>query len=196
MTIRTLLLIRHGHYRNIHPTGHEPDGHLTERGQEQASLVAERLHDYQLRAIFHSNTIRTRETAAPLIAKHPKALIKEVPLLREAWAGMPDEPLLPDAIRAQLAAHPKQLADGLQRAKKIIERFFVPINHDCTDVLVIHGNLISALVTQVVRAPWGAWLNAETRHAAISEIEIHPNGMKKLISHGDVGHLPRALYSF
>lgn len=65
-----LLLIRHGVTdatgRKI--TGRTPGVHLSERGREQAGMLAERLVGVPLSAIYSSPLERCRETAEPLAA--------------------------------------------------------------------------------------------------------------------------------
>ncbi|QGU06919.1 Phosphoserine phosphatase 1 [Corynebacterium occultum] len=62
-----ILLVRHG----VTPTtgqvlpGRAPGLHLSEKGEEQAQLVAQRLRGLELKALYSSPMERTRETAAP-----------------------------------------------------------------------------------------------------------------------------------
>lgn len=63
-----LLLIRHAHTdaAGKQLTGWSRGVHLNDRGRREASLLAERLRDVPVRAIYSSPLERCRETAAPL----------------------------------------------------------------------------------------------------------------------------------
>lgn len=64
-----ILLIRHGendYVKKHRLAGRLPGVHLNKKGQEQARLLAEKLRDVPVKAIYSSPLERTLETAAPL----------------------------------------------------------------------------------------------------------------------------------
>jgi phosphohistidine phosphatase SixA len=60
---RTIIVVRHA--ERIRPDG---DVELSDKGRERAKMLAWTLKDQSLRAIYISQMIRTRETAAPVAA--------------------------------------------------------------------------------------------------------------------------------
>ncbi len=77
----TVLLIRHGESEANAglPTPSPVAIRLTEKGRAQASTLAESF-DFQPDLVIVSPFIRTRETAAPLLAKYPGAPVEEWPI--------------------------------------------------------------------------------------------------------------------
>jgi probable phosphomutase (TIGR03848 family) len=64
-----ILLIRHGendYVKKHRLAGRLPGVHLNQKGQEQARLLAEKLADAPIKAVYSSPLERTMETAAPL----------------------------------------------------------------------------------------------------------------------------------
>ena len=64
-----ILLIRHGendYVKKHRLAGRLPGVHLNKKGQEQARLLAEKLADVPVKAVYSSPLERTLETAAPL----------------------------------------------------------------------------------------------------------------------------------
>lgn len=64
-----ILLIRHGendYVKKHRLAGRLPGVHLNQKGQEQARLLAEKLGDMPIKAVYSSPLERTMETAAPL----------------------------------------------------------------------------------------------------------------------------------
>ncbi len=64
-----ILLIRHGdndYVKKHRLAGRMPGVHLNKKGQEQARLLAEKLGDMPIKAVYSSPLDRTMETAAPL----------------------------------------------------------------------------------------------------------------------------------
>ena len=64
-----ILLIRHGendYVKKHRLAGRLPGVHLNQKGQEQARLLAEKLADMPIKAVYSSPLERTMETAAPL----------------------------------------------------------------------------------------------------------------------------------
>ena len=87
-----LLLIRHGESTPADPRVPFPmvEGHgdpeLGADGRHQAEMIAERLADEPLDAIYVSNLQRTHQTAAPLLSRMGREAVEE-PDLREAHLG-------------------------------------------------------------------------------------------------------------
>lgn len=103
----TILLARHGESdwnRDGRWQGHA-DRPLTDRGREQARELAERLAATELDAVYSSDLVRARETAA-IVAEPHRLTVQELPALREvdvgSWSGLTRaeaEERFPDAYR-------------------------------------------------------------------------------------------------
>jgi probable phosphoglycerate mutase len=63
-----LLLVRHGQIPETRTIQEDP--HLTEIGRAQAAALADHLAGRPIAAIYASPSLRTRETAAPIAARH------------------------------------------------------------------------------------------------------------------------------
>jgi broad specificity phosphatase PhoE len=91
--VTTILLARHGESdwnRDGRWQGHA-DRPLTDRGREQARELAERLAATELDAVYSSDLVRARETAA-IVAEPHRLSVHELPALREvdvgSWSGL------------------------------------------------------------------------------------------------------------
>jgi serine/threonine-protein phosphatase PGAM5 len=69
--------------------------------------------------------------------------------------------------------------------------FFVPSSgEDRHDVVVCHGNVIRYFVTRVLGVDTLSWLVMSVGNCSLTVVQINPDGTMKLLSVGDVGHLP------
>ena len=75
------------------------------------------------------------------------------------------------------------------------ERFRPAAGAERTELLVCHGNVIRYMVTRALGVDTAAWLEMSVGHASITRIRVEPDGSFKVISVGDVGHLPPNLLS-
>jgi len=79
---------------------------------------------------------------------------------------------------------------------RVFDAYFRPAaGRAQTDLLVCHGNVIRYLVTRALGVDTAAWLEMSVGHASITHIRVEADGRYKVISIGDVGHLPPALRS-
>jgi serine/threonine-protein phosphatase PGAM5 len=89
---------------------------------------------------------------------------------------------------------PEDLASCQAQLDRVFARFFRPAaGHAETDLLVCHGNVIRSLVTRALGVDTKAWLEMSPGHASITRIRVEADGRFKVISVGDVGHLPSNL---
>jgi len=101
-----ILLVRHGETAaNAARVMQRPDVPLSERGLQQAALLAERLLELGFVHVLCSDLPRARMTAAPLAARG--AVIEETPLLQERnfgdlrgtpYAELTEDPFAPDYV--------------------------------------------------------------------------------------------------
>lgn len=88
-----ILLIRHGendHVKKGRLAGRTPGIHLNEKGREQAQVLADKLGDIPLKAIYSSPLERAMETCEPLAKTHSLEIIPREGLLETDygdWQG-------------------------------------------------------------------------------------------------------------
>lgn len=85
----TLYLVRHGETSgNVANVAHGfYDDELTEKGRAQAELLGQRLKNYHFDAIYSSDSMRTLQTAEPLLRLRPDYSVETSPELRERFFG-------------------------------------------------------------------------------------------------------------
>lgn len=189
---RHLYIVRHGRYESGGPPDY--DGPLTQIGERQAALIAERLRGLPISVIQCSTLQRARETAAILAERFPGVETRFSPLLCECVASVP--PLIKAHLEERVPAH--ELVEGPIQARSAWETFFQPPDGDENDnqILVSSGNLIGYFVGQAVGAPADAWIRSDIQHCGLTEITIKRTRGPLLLRHNDVGHLPPELRTF
>lgn len=194
MANRIIYIVRHGQYLVTTPEGEEPDGRLTNLGQEQANLTGQRLKNFAISTIHHSTLQRATETAEIIATHLPDARLKPTPILRECI------PCVPQGFESYFEQVPDEaLAHGREKSQHAFNTFITPpakSETDQVDLLVSHGNLISALIALTLNAPLDSWILTDIQHTGISQIVSTPQGWLRLLRHNDVGHLPTHLQTF
>ncbi len=105
MTIRTLHLIRHGQTdwnRDKRVQGHA-ESELTELGRQQAASLAPLLRRHCVDAVYHSSSVRTRQTAE-ILFQDTRLSLSPCDHLKEIYLG-PWEGRLQNEVRD---SHPEQ----------------------------------------------------------------------------------------
>ena len=188
---RTIVLVRHGHY-SPDPAADERLGPgLSPLGVAQAHLVGARLAGLPTRfdALYASPMQRARDTAATIAADFPERRFEIIDDLAECT---------PPTRRAEVTKDekPEELAACKARLDRIFtERFRPAAGAERSELLVCHGNVIRYMVTRALGVDTAAWLEMSVGHASITRIRIEADGRFKVISIGDVGHLPPNLLS-
>jgi probable phosphoglycerate mutase len=194
MATRVIDLVRHGQYVVTTAEGEEPDGRLTSLGQEQATLTGQRLQKQPISLIHHSNLERAVETAVIISHYLPHAILKPSPILRECI------PSVPKGFEAYFEQVPAAvITGGKDKAQQAFETFIMPqpeTEDDHYELIVSHGNMISSLICQALKAPLDSWILADIQHASLSEIVSNSQGWQRLIRHNDVGHLSPHMQTF
>ncbi|GAB2543100.1 histidine phosphatase family protein [Rhodanobacter koreensis] len=186
---RTIVLVRHGYYVPDPALGDQPGPHLASIGVAQAQLVGARLAGLPTRfdAMYVSPVQRARDTAAIIAADFPGRHFEVINDLAECT---------PPTRRADIMAQekPKDLATCTAQLDRVFTRYFKPATgHERTELFVCHGNVIRYLVMRALGVDTKAWLEMSVGNASITEIRIEANGSFKVISVGDVGHLPPSM---
>lgn len=189
--MHTLVLVRHGQYDAV-PNGDERTGMgLSALGVAQARLAGARLAAWPQRfdGLYASPLRRARETAATIGESLPAGSRFAI-----------DEDLAectPPTRRTEVTARekPADLAACQAQLDRLFARYFTPAadGRPRTDLLVCHGNVIRSMVTRALGVDPQAWLEMSVGHASVTVIRVEPDGRMKVISVGDVGHIPPGL---
>jgi len=183
---RTIVLVRHGNYVDDPAADPRLGPHISPIGVAQAHLVGARLAAMPTRfdALYASPLQRARDTSAVIAEDFPGRHFEVVDDLAECT---------PPTRRQEVMAQekPEDLASCRTQLDRAFARFFRPAaGHEETDLLVCHGNVIRYLVTRALGVDTKAWLEMSPGHASITRIRVEADGRFKVISVGDVGHLP------
>lgn len=189
---RTIYLIRHGQAAYAETALKDMHGYLTDLGQQQALLTAQRLSQLPITTIHHSDLKRAVQTAELIASKLPDVALQPNPLLRESI------PCLPKRSAAWMANFPPEVIKKSQHwAEQVFMQYFIKSEDgDCHDVLVCHGNILRYLICRVLQVNPEVWSHADSHNCGISEAVVDRHGEMLLVSHNDTGHLPYSMRTF
>lgn len=184
--VRTLYLIRHGDYD--HEDERDPDvgRALVPLGVAQAKLVGARLRGMPVdMTSLHSSTMtRARETALVIGEEFPDLELRTSRLIRECTPPTWRQDIMAEETEADL----KACVENLEEAYPL---YFAPSpDADRHDIIVCHGNVIRYFVTKVLGVDTNAWLRMSIGNCSLTVVKIKADGSMKLLTYGDVGHLP------
>lgn len=184
--VRTVYLIRHGEYD--HDDERDPDvgKALVPLGVAQARIVGARLRGLPVEiSSLHSSTMtRARQTALVIGEESPDLEIQTSRLIRECTPPTWREDIMAEETETDLEACTAQLEEAFPL-------YFAPSpDADRHDVIVCHGNVIRYFVTEALKVDSMAWLGMSIGNCSLTVIKIKADGSMKLLSFGDVGHLP------
>ena len=184
--VRTIYLIRHGDYDQDDERDPDVGRALVPLGVAQARLVAARLRGLPVEfSSLHSSTMtRARETALVIGEEFPELELRTSTLLREC---------LPPTWRKDVMAEedPADIVACQETLEKAYPVYFKPSPEaDQHDVIVCHGNVIRYFVTKVLGVDTESWLRMSIGNCSLTVVVINADGSMKLLSYGDVGHIP------
>lgn len=199
--ITTVLLIRHAQ-TDWNKTGRW-QGHidipLNEKGHYQADLLAQRLANWPIKAIYTSDLKRATQTAAPIGAKLGLVPVKE-PALRErnggSYQGMTGEELQARfgeewrRVRQDGFAPPNG-ESSLELAVRMNTAFQQIVSQHEWDMIAVvsHGGALRVLISHILGLPLGRPASFSLRgNTGLSIIEINEHG-SLLTLLNDVSHL-------
>jgi serine/threonine-protein phosphatase PGAM5 len=189
---RTIYLVRHGEYDEDDPRDPTIGRGLNERGREQSRLTGERFARMAARVdrVRSSTMTRARETAE---------------IIGRLAGGLTPEPFAdlsectPPTRRADVMARYRagEVDSCGRRLDRDWNEIFRPAaGRDSVEVVVCHGNVIRYFACLAMGANPDAWLGMATANCAVTAIQIRPDGTPRLLSYGDVGHLPPELQNY
>jgi probable phosphomutase (TIGR03848 family) len=180
----TFLLIRHGTCDSVGRSiaGRAPGVHLNGAGRAQVAALADRLAALPIAAIYSSPLERACETAAPLAARHGKA-VTILPELTELdfgeWTGRTLAELDTaegwrafNTFRSGTRIPSGELMTEVQaRAVGALERL-TQTHGDATVAIVTHGDVIRAVLTYFLGMPLDLLQRIEIDPAAVSIVRL------------------------
>ena len=185
--IRTIYLIRHGDYDHEDESDPDVGKELIPLGIAQARLVASRLKSLPVKitSLISSTMTRARQTAMIIHHEFPELELQKDSLIRECTPPTWRKDIMAEETKSDL----EDCVDNLEAA---FTTYFIPSpdDKDRNDVIVCHGNVIRYFVTKVLKVNTMAWLQMTISNCSITILRVMPNGMMKLISFNDVGHIP------
>jgi len=187
--VRTLYLVRHGHYVYTGERG------LSPLGIRQVKRLARRLAKEKFDIIHYSTIQRAMETSLLISGHHPDASVRPSTLLWEVHPPFfkPRRPKKHERERYEQVR--AQMKEDEARLEKVYERFLAPVKSDRTELLVCHGNIIRSLVVKVLGVKRQERAPILTRNTGLTEIRIWADGWPLLCRYDDIGHLTPAMTS-
>ena len=188
---RTIVLVRHGSYVPDPKIDEKIGPHLSPLGSALAHLAGARLAGMPGRfdGKYVSPMQRARDTAAIIGERFPGCPFEVVGDLAECVPPTWRTDAVSDYSR-------EEQADCKAALDRDFNRYFKPaIDSPQCEMLVCHGDVIRYLVTRALRVDTKAWLEMSVGNASITVIRVQPDGRMKVISVGDVGHVPPNLQS-
>ncbi|BCJ44976.1 phosphoglycerate mutase [Actinoplanes ianthinogenes] len=151
-----------------HAFANEDESGLTGDGEQQATLLGERMAGVPLTAIFHSPLARAAQTAG-LVAAH--------------LPGVPCEAA--DELDDQFPTPANSAA--------MIKRFTGPAPAETHQLLITHAFQVAWFVRDALEAPDDRWRGLNSCNAGLTLIRYFPAQKPRVIMFNDVSHLPAAL---
>lgn len=183
---RTLYLIRHGFYDYNDNSDPEVGKGLLPLGVAQARLAGNRLRSLPVHfsVIYSSTFTRARETALVIHEEFDSLEVIASKLLSECTPPTWREDIMEECDPDEVMACRAQLEEAFAE-------FFVPSSGGPRhEVLVCHGNVIRYFVTRVLGVDPLSWLGMSIGNCSLTVVRVNADGTMKLLSFGDVGHIP------
>ena len=188
---RYLYLVRHG--EQVDAEFGLPEGPLSERGLEQAALVADRLASVHFDAAFTSPLQRAIDTASVITERlgieeaTPSALLMDcIPSGPEADMPPAFESFFGGVTEEEIAAGQAQMTDALGE-------WFAPSREDRHDLLITHNFVIAWFVREVFGASAWLWMGINQANCGLTILRVRSAKPPVLLTHNDLGHLPPEL---
>ncbi len=187
--VRTITLVRHGHYEADPQADPKLGPGLSALGVAQARMAAARLvaENPGYDEIFASPLTRAQDTAKLVVEAFPGAQMIDVPELAECTPPTRQKAVTKDMPQADLDA----CKAGLD--KLFAERFVAADGAESRQLMVAHGNVIRYLVTKALGVDSERWLEMSVGHVSLTRVRIEADGSIKLLGVGDIGHVPTNL---
>jgi probable phosphomutase (TIGR03848 family) len=182
--VTTVLLVRHGltdaNTEGV-LAGWTPGVHLSERGREQATALAQRLAPVPLAAIVASPLERCQETAVAL-ADGREQPVETDDRLGEChyggWQGQPLKTLAKDPLWKVVQAHPsavrfpegEALRETQARAVEAVRARNSALGDDATWLAVSHGDVLKAILADALGMHLDAFQRIQVDPCSVSVV--------------------------
>lgn len=176
-----LILVRHGLSEGNERSliqGHA-DYPLVDEGHRQATLIAQRLAQERIDHIYSSDLTRAKQTAEPIIRRHPKARVSYEPRLRERHYGAFENRSKPDVIARGAAQIGTWIAPPggehihafTERVTNMLDRLYA--QHQGETVLVVsHSGVLTRFLLTLAGASDDEYASYRPHNASVSIIEF------------------------
>ena len=176
-----LILVRHGLSEGNERSliqGHA-DYPLVDEGHRQASLIAQRLADERIDHIYSSDLTRAKQTAEPIIRRHPNARVSYEPQLRERHYGAFENRSKPDVVARGAAQIGTWIAPPggehihafTERVTNMLDRLYA--QHQGETVLVVsHSGVLTRILLTLTGASDDEYASYRPHNASVSIIEF------------------------
>lgn len=186
---RTVWLLRHGQESPDRPP--PLGGRLTELGQRQAALTAQRIAELPVQRIIASSLHRAAETAQIVAARFPAV---EIEYTEELWECLP---VIPPHLTTYLPAlAPETIAANQARLDRAYQRYFVDDTLPGMTLLVCHGNVIRYLLCRVLGMPGEEFARFDIFNCGLCRVDWKTTLGRQVTGLNDVGHLPPDLQTY
>ena len=184
-----LILIRHaeseGNSKNIMQG--RMDFSLTKEGKKQAAILAKRLKDYTIDAIYTSNLKRALHTARVISEEHPKTPLIIKDEITEIHCGVftgltwsEAKKKYPDVIQQCSKIIDLNCIPGAESTEEVDKRitsfidFILSHREDFKRIVVVsHGGFLKRLLKKLLRIKKDALLSFTLANASVSELFIN-----------------------
>ncbi|HXZ54058.1 MAG TPA: histidine phosphatase family protein [Burkholderiales bacterium] len=198
-----LLLIRHGETewnREGRIQGYHADSRLTENGETQARLLAQRLAGEDLFAVHCSDSGRARQTAAPVAAALKLDIVYDVALRErsygefEGWTYGELEREHPEAYLKFRSRDPAYAPPGGESGAQFRDRIVAALERIAEKTqggraaVITHGGVLGVAYRHVTAASPDSKRDYSLHNASINRI-VYSSGRWSLEHWGDVTHL-------
>jgi probable phosphoglycerate mutase len=190
--VTTVYFVRHGTHSLLAHTlaGRMPGVRLSEAGQEQSRLLADRLAARSggaIAAVYSSPLERCVETAAPIAARLDLEVQVADALIEldfGDWTGrtfesIKGDPLWPLFNTSRSLTRPPNgelMREAQTRIVSFVDEVRQRHGDEAAVVLVSHGDVIRSALLHYLGMPLDFWLRIEVSPASISTVEVRPWG--------------------
>ena len=199
-----LILTRHGEtdWNARHKIQGSTDIPLNETGRAQARLLARRLANVEIQAIYSSDYQRALDTARAVHAHHPDAQLEILEDLRErSWGELEGhtwkdiERDHPEAVRGITSGDLDFTPPGGESKKFVLNRIMralgriVRVHPDQRVLAVTHGGVVSLILKHALNVDVAAPTPFRVENCALHILDTEDGGHWYIHSLNDMSHL-------